>query len=126
MEKNNLSLPPETAALREEGSVFLINIPDKEHLFQLYMPFLMHGGLFVKTDKPCHLGDEVFLLVKLMDEPEKIKAHGKVAWITPLYAQEGRQAGIGVQFIEENSTLRVKIETYLAGGLLADRSTDTL
>ena len=109
-----------------ESDVFLVNIIDKNTLFHIYMPFIMNGALFVKTEKTLRLGDEVFLLVKLMDEPEKFTLRGKVIWITPACAQGGRESGIGVQFGEDARTLRTKIETYLAGALTADRPTDTM
>lgn len=118
--------PLSETALAEGGDVFFINIQDKANLFRLYMPFISNGALFVKTDKQFNLGDEVFLLVKLIDEPEKFTTRGRVAWITPLCAQGALVSGIGVQFGEDAVELRAKIETYLAGGLSADRPTDTM
>ena len=47
------------------------------------MSFLQNGGLFVPTTRPYRLGDEVFLLLTLMDEPEKLPVAGRVVWITP-------------------------------------------
>jgi type IV pilus assembly protein PilZ len=72
------------------------------------------------------LGDEVFLLLNLMDEPEKIPVAGKVIWVTPKGAQGNRSAGIGVQFNGEDETAKNKIETYLAGSLNSDRPTHTM
>jgi type IV pilus assembly protein PilZ len=123
------AVPPsnQTPTSSNEGSnVFFVNIQDKANLFHIYMPFIINGGLFVRTDKQFNLGDEIFLLVKLIDEPEKFTIRGKVAWITPPCAQGGRVAGIGVQFGEDATELRAKIETYLAGALAADRPTDTM
>ncbi|NNM58347.1 MAG: pilus assembly protein PilZ [Legionellales bacterium] len=118
--------PPASATFGDGGDVFFVNIQDKTSLFRLYMPFISNGALFVKTDKLFNLGDEVFLLIKLIDEPEKYTIHGRVAWITPLCAQGALVPGIGVQFGEDSTELRAKIETYLAGGLTADRPTDTM
>ena len=61
-----------------------------------YMPFVRHGALFVPTNMKYELGEEVFILLALMDEPEKIQINGKVVWVTPKGAQGNRQAGIGV------------------------------
>lgn len=116
-------IPP---VANESSNVFFVNIQDKANLFHIYMPFIINGGLFVRTDKQFNLGDEVFLLVKLIDEPEKFTIRGKVAWVTPPCAQAGRVTGIGVQFGDDASELRAKIETYLAGALTADRPTDTM
>lgn len=115
------------AAGQEKSGVFFVNIKDKAGLYQSYMPFIEDGALFVHTDKAYQLGDEVFLLVKLMDEVEKYPIAGTVAWVTPKCAQGGRASGIGVKFIgEEALEVRNKIETYLAGALQSERHTDTM
>jgi type IV pilus assembly protein PilZ len=47
------------------------------------MSFLQNGGLFVPATRPYQLGDEVFLLLTLMNEPEKLPVADRVVWITP-------------------------------------------
>jgi type IV pilus assembly protein PilZ len=90
------------------------------------MPFITDGGLFIPTNKQYQLGDEVFMLLKLMDEPEKIPVAGKVIWVTPKGAQGNKVAGIGVQFTGDDNIARNKIETFLAGALKSDRVTHTM
>ena len=107
------------------NGILSLTIKDKSVLYAAYMPFVKHGGLFIPTNKNYGLGDEVFMLLNLMDEPEKIPVAGKVIWITPKGAQGNRAAGIGVQFDQDN-TARSKIETYLAGALKSDRPTHTM
>ena len=77
------------------------------------------------TNKRYELGEEVFILLALMDEPEKMPINGKVVWITPKGAQGNRQAGIGVQFSEADSAAATKIEG-LGTGLVSDRPTHTM
>lgn len=102
-------------------------IKDKSSLYAAYMPFLKNGGLFIPTNKDYELGDEVFMLLTLMDESEKIPVAGKIVWITPKGAQGNRAAGIGVQFSnQDGGVARGKIETYLAGALKSDRQTHTM
>ena len=103
-----------------------LTINDKAVLYAAYMPFLEHGGLFVPTKKKYHIGDEVFMLLTLMDEPEKIPIAGKVVWVTPSGAQSNRQAGIGVQFSEQDSAINTKIENHLGGALNSERHTHTM
>ena len=50
------------------------------------MPSIQFGGLFVSTTRSFELGKEVFVLLKLLDEPEKIPVAGRVTWITPARA----------------------------------------
>ena len=114
------------AAAPRQG-ILSLTIKDKTALYAAYMPFVKNGGLFIPTNKSYHLGDEVFMLLTLMEEVEKIPVAGRIVWITPRGAQGNRAAGIGVQFSDQdNGTARNKIETYLAGALQADRPTHTM
>ena len=107
--------------------IFTLAIRDKNALYDAYMPFIKNGGLFIPTPKSYKLGEEVFMLLTLMDSQEKNPVVGRVAWITPVGAQGNKTAGIGVQFSELNKgALRSRIETLLAGGPNADRPTQTL
>jgi len=107
--------------------ILSLTIREKSALHAAYMPYIKGGGLFIPTDRPFRLGEEVFLLLTLMDEPEKIPMAGRVVWITPPGAQNNRVAGIGIQFSEkEGERARNKIETYLAGKLQSDTPTHTI
>jgi type IV pilus assembly protein PilZ len=108
------------------NGILSLAIKDKAVLYAAYMPFVKNGGLFIPTKKEYQLGDEVFMLLNLMDESEKIPVAGKVVWVTPKGAQGNRAAGIGVQFNEQDEAARSKIETYLAGSLQSDRPTHTM
>lgn len=108
------------------SGILSLTIKDKAVLYAAYMPYVRNGGLFIPTNKQYRLGEEVFLLLNLMEEPEKIPVAGKIIWITPRGAQGNRAAGIGVQFNEQDETARSKIENYLAGSLESDRPTHTM
>ncbi len=108
------------------NGILSLTIKDKAVLYAAYMPFLANGGLFIPTGKNYSLGDEVFMLLNLMEEVEKIPVAGKVVWLTPKGAQGNRAAGIGVQFSNMDDTASKKIETYLAGSLDSDRPTHTM
>ena len=108
------------------NGILSLTIKDKAVLYSAYMPFLTNGGLFVPTNKVYDIGDEVFMLLTLMDEPEKIPIAGTVVWVTPRGAQGNRTAGIGVQFSEQDAAANAKIENHLAGSLNSDRPTHTM
>ncbi|HAG92792.1 MAG: pilus assembly protein PilZ [Pseudomonadales bacterium] len=108
------------------SGILSLTIKDKAVLYAAYMPFIKNGGLFIPTNKQYKLGEEVFLLLNLMEETEKIPVAGKIVWVTPKGAQGNRAAGIGVQFNDQDDTARSKIETYLAGALDSDRPTHTM
>jgi type IV pilus assembly protein PilZ len=110
-----------------QGGILSLAIKDKSSLYAAYMPFVKNGGLFIPTNKVYKLGDEVFMLLTLMDETEKLPVAGKIVWVTPSGAQGARIAGIGVQFSnQDNGAVRNKIEAYLAGALKSERQTHTM
>lgn len=107
--------------------IMSLTIKDKGALYAAYMPFIKNGGLFIPTNKQYRFGDEVFMLLTLMDDKERLPVAGRIIWLTPYGAQGNKTAGIGVQFSEQdNGATRKKIETYLAGALDADRPTHTM
>ena len=107
--------------------ILSLTIKDKSALYAAYMPFIKGGGLFIPTKKSYQIGDEVFMLLTLMNETEKLPVAGKIVWITPPGAQSNRAAGIGVQFSDQDDGVaRNKIEGYLAGALESDRPTHTM
>jgi len=107
--------------------ILSLTIRDKSALYASYMPFVRNGGLFIPTTKSYKLGDEVFMLLTLMEDKEKLPIAGKIIWITPRGAQGNRTAGIGVQFSDlDKGQTRNKIENVLAAALKSERQTHTM
>jgi type IV pilus assembly protein PilZ len=113
-------------AINKPG-VLSLAIKEKSALYAAYMPYVKGGGLFIPTNKNFKIGEEVFMLLSLVDDPMKLKVVGKVIWITPV-AQASRPQGIGVQFSEKDGGVEVKnkIEAILGGALKANRPTHTM
>lgn len=109
-------------------SVLSLNINSKSALYAAYMQHLKNGGIFIPTTRAYGLGDEVFMLLSLMDDPAKLPIAGQVVWLTPAGAQGGRAQGIGVHFKPDESGLdaKKKIEGLLGGVLQSPRPTHTL
>ncbi len=104
-----------------------LTIKDKSALYLAYMPFVKNGGLFIPTSSQYQLGDEVFMLLNLMGEEEKLPVAGRVIWLTPKGAQGKRAAGIGVQFSEQDEgATKQKIENHLQAALGGDKATHTM
>jgi type IV pilus assembly protein PilZ len=123
-----MSTPPGSAGTGGGSApgILTLNIKDKSALYVAYMPFVKNGGLFIPTNKSYKLGDEVFLLLALMDG-ERLPVAGKVIWITPQGAQGKRVQGIGIQFnAQDGGQTQKKIEAILAGSLGSDRVTHTM
>jgi type IV pilus assembly protein PilZ len=60
--------------------VLSLNIREKAALYAAYMPYLKGGGIFIPTNRQYQLGEEVFMLLSLMDDPQRIAVQGKVVW----------------------------------------------
>lgn len=111
----------------QRPTVLSLTIKDKSALYAAYMPFVKGGGLFIPTNKEYKMGEEVFMLLTLLHEKEKIPVAGHVIWITPIGAQGNRASGVGIQFSAKDSGLaRGKIEALLGGALKSERPTHTL
>lgn len=108
--------------------ILSLAIKDKAQLYGSYMPYVKGGGIFIPTTKRYSLGDEVFLLLSLLEDKDRLPVAGKVVWVTPPGSQGNRAAGIGVQFADsaEAETVKGKIETLLAGMLESDKPTQTM
>ena len=119
---------PNTTSPVVRPSVLSLPIKEKAALYAAYMPFLTNGGLFVPTNKPYKIGDEIYLILTLLDDPTKYPIAGKIAWVTPAGANNSKAQGIGVHFSADESGLRAKqrIEELLGAALRSSRATHTL
>jgi type IV pilus assembly protein PilZ len=108
-------------------SVISLQIKEKGALYAAYLPFVENGGLFVPTQRPAQLGDELYVILSLMDDPTKVAIPGRIAWITPA-GTTGRPQGIGIQFqkTEASDQARAKIEDLIGAALKSSRPSHTL
>ncbi|MEE9331284.1 MAG: PilZ domain-containing protein [Methylophilaceae bacterium] len=123
-----MSLDVDTDQLiANKPGVLSLAIKEKAALFTAYMPYVKGGGLFIPTNKTFKIGDEVFMLLSLINDPIKLKVVGNVVWISPT-PHSGRPQGIGVQFSEKDGGMEVKnkIEAILGGALKSTRATHTM
>jgi len=109
-------------------SVLSLAVKEKASLYAAYMPFLSNGGIFVPTNKRYHLGDEIYLILTLMDDPGKYPIAGKVVWLTPVGAHNNKAQGVGVHFPDDESGHRVRqrIEEILGAAIGSSRATHTM
>ncbi len=116
-----------TSQVTNKPSVLSLTIKERAALYAAYMPFIQGGGLFIPTDKSFKIGQEVFLLLNLVKEPNRLKVAGHVVWQTTR-AQANKPLGIGVQFSAENggNEAMSKIENILGSALKSSRPTHTM
>ena len=109
-------------------SVIQLVFREKGALYAAYIPLLADGGLFVPTTREYRLGEDIYLLLSLPDDPQRYPVAGKVAWITPNNASGGRTQGVGVRFPADEKTrgLKIKIEEILGTSIQSAKPTQTL
>lgn len=123
--------PPGTPAPAAAGvrpSVIQLVFREKGALYAAYMPVLADGGLFVPTSREYRLGEDIYLLLTLPEDPNRYPIAGKVAWVTPANASGGRTQGVGVRFPNDEKTraVRLKIEESLGTAVSSSKPTQTI
>ncbi len=123
--------PTRPGALAPAGprpSVIQLVFRDKSALYAAYIPAMTDGGLFVPTTREYRLGDDMYLLLTLPDDPQRYPVAGKVGWITPANASGGRTQGVGVRFPNDEKTrlLKAKIEEILGTSISSNKPTQTI
>ena len=103
-------------------------IKEKAALYAAYIPLFAEGGIFVPTQRDYRLGDDVYVLLTLPDDPQRYPVAGRVAWVTPERASGNRTQGVGIQFPkdEKSRLLKLKIEEILGTALGSERPTQTI
>ena len=120
--------PPVTPGAAARPSVIQLGFREKGALYAAYMPLLTDGGLFVPTTREYKLGEDIYLLLSLPDDPQRFPVAGKVAWITPANTSGGRTQGVGVRFPNDDKSrqLKIRIEEVLGTSISSSKPTQTL
>jgi type IV pilus assembly protein PilZ len=118
--------PPESQGVRP--SVIQLVFQEKGALYAAFIPLFSEGGLFVPSHRTYQLGEDLYLLLSLPDDPQRYPVAGKVAWITPANASGGRTQGVGVRFpVDEKARqLKLKIEQILGTQIASSKPTQTV
>ncbi len=103
-------------------------IKERAALYAAYIPLFAEGGIFVPTQRDYRLGDDVYVLLTLPDDPQRYPVAGRVAWVTPERAPGNRTQGVGIQFPkdEKSAQLKAKIEQILGTALGSEKPTQTV
>ena len=116
------------ASAAARPSVIQLVFREKGALYAAYMPLFAEGGLFVPTTREYKLGEDIYLLLSLPEDPQRYPVAGKVGWITPANASGGRTQGVGVKFpsVEKTRALKQKIDDALGTMLQSAKPTQTI
>lgn len=128
MNELNARGPASAAANSARPSVIQLVFREKGALYAAYIPLFAEGGLFVPTTREYRLGEDIYLLLSLPDDPQRYPVAGKIGWVTPANASGGRTQGVGVRFPTDEKTrlLKVKIEEILGTSISSAKPTQTI
>ena len=123
-----MSTSPAAQPASSRPSVIQLSIKEKAALYAAYIPLFTDGGIFIPSSRDYRVGDDVYVLLSLPDDPQRYPVAGKVAWVTPAKAQGGRTQGVGIRFPadEKSKQLKLKIEEILGSALASDKPTQTI
>ena len=109
-------------------SVIQLAIKEKAALYAAYIPLFSEDGIFIPTSRDYKLGDDIYVLLSIPDDPQRYPVAGKVAWVTPAKAVGNRTQGVGILFPrdEKSRLLKIKIEEILGANIGSDRPTQTI
>lgn len=114
-------------AMPGRGGILTCHIENIEMLYASYLSFVSNGAIFVPSDQPQQLGNEVFIAITLPNSSERLPMNGKVVWVNTK-AQGGRPAGFAVQIGTDIAGQKIKneVERLLAGKVDGLQSTYTM
>ncbi len=123
-----MSTSPAAQPASSRPSVIQLSIKEKAALYAAYIPLFTDGGIFIPSSRDYRIGDDVYVLLSLPDDPQRYPVAGKVAWVTPAKAQGGRTQGVGIRFPADDKSrqLKLKIEEILGSALASEKPTQTI
>jgi type IV pilus assembly protein PilZ len=123
-----MSTSPVAQPATSRPSVIQLSIKEKAALYAAYIPLFTEGGIFIPSSRDYRIGDDVYVLLSLPDDPQRYPVAGKVAWVTPAKAQGSRTQGVGIRFPADDKSkqLKLKIEEILGSALASDKPTQTI
>lgn len=106
-----------------------VNILDKKELYRSYMPFIKTGGLYIPfnndiTSHKISLGQNIFIILTLLESSKKHPIPGKIVWIQ----RSGFYKGFGFSFGDTTPAkiLKEQIENIILDLSLKKEPTYTL
>ena len=123
-----MSTSPAAQPASSRPSVIQLSIKEKAALYAAYIPLFTDGGIFIPSSRDYRIGDDVYVLLSLPDDPQRYPVAGKVAWVTPAKAQGGRTQGVGIRYPADDKSrqLKLKIEEILGSALASEKPTQTI
>ena len=110
------------------GKMVQVALADRTSIYNSYMSFLTHGGVFIARDDTFAIGDEVLLVLEVGEAADRFPLKTTVCWINPVRGSTTRPRGVGLAFDNGDTAKQARhyIENSLAGLLDLPRPTYTI
>ena len=101
-----------------------VDLRSENTFFTGFSENISEGGLFIATEAPHEIGDELDVELTLMGGGHRIAQKVVVRWIRPAEAAGGLPAGMGVQFLglteHEKAALQEFVDSRIKDTLFYD------
>ncbi|HVR53095.1 MAG TPA: pilus assembly protein PilZ, partial [Pseudorhodoferax sp.] len=67
-----------SSASAPRPSVIQLALKEKAALYAAYIPLFAEGGMFIPTTRDYQLGDDVYVLLSLPEDPQRYPIAGRV------------------------------------------------
>ncbi len=95
---------------------FPVDCSTRQFFFSNHVRNISRGGLFLRSDRPLPVNEEVSLVLHLPGTEKSIFATGRVIWNHDIASASPRAApGSGIRFVGMTASDRAALESYLAG-----------
>jgi uncharacterized protein (TIGR02266 family) len=82
-----------------------------DEMFSEFTRNVNEGGLFIETERPLAVDEQVQLLFRLPGSPDPIKASGRVSWVSP--GDGSAPPGMGIVFESLDQEARARIDALV-------------
>jgi uncharacterized protein (TIGR02266 family) len=90
-----------------------VDLRSENTFFTGFSENISEGGLFIATEAPHEIGDELDVELSLMGGGHRIAQKVVVRWIRPSEAAGGLPAGMGVQFLALTDHEKVALQEFV-------------
>ncbi len=90
-----------------------VDLRSENTFFTGFSENISEGGLFIATEAPHEIGDELDVELSLMGGGHRIAQKVVVRWIRPAEAAGGLPAGMGVQFLALTDHEKVALQEFV-------------
>jgi type IV pilus assembly protein PilZ len=94
---------------------FPVECSTRQFFFSNHVSNIGKGGLFLRSDRPLPLNEEVSLVLHLPGTQKSIFAAGRVVWNHDAENASHRVLGSGIRFVGMTASDRAALESYLGG-----------